>query len=149
MFVRSRRAPRLRERLHHLRQRVRRLRAGGGLSQYTEIQIWAEQVDSTATLDLDCLILIPSTSRVYADGLQIATSGAFTARVMENDAVVAYASSATGADINPTWGAKDLYLPTGDSIIVLAAQRSSSQVTTDTMHVSQSFCPRWRSYKAV
>jgi len=120
-------------------------------ARYAEIQVWAERVSGTPLLDLDCLVLIPATHFLYGDGAEIeyvigATRPA-TITVREDDLTAAQANFGGTAEAYLDYLVRDWYLPVGDSMFVLAAERNGGHYLTDAVDVDLSYFPRWLSYR--
>lgn len=120
--------------------------------QEFEIELWAEHIDGTAAtdnLDLDCLILVPAEHQVYMDGTYITASGGGPAYVYTrpDDTHIAIAYKGGAPALTPELGATDWYLPKGKIGVVVAGQRASSHVLTDTVSVNMAYVNRWYSYR--
>lgn len=115
------------------------LATGSADVQYSELQIWAEEISGTGTvLSLDCLVLIPAEHYVSATGCEILYSAGSDAYVytLENDTVQGYAEdSSTGAKrLLQDLVVRDWYVPTQDYVAIGAAQRNGVSVIDDIMN---------------
>lgn len=127
-------------------------RSEASLAEFA-LQIQAEQVGS-AILGLDCLVLIPvDEGEIFIDNANVQDHGSSVenwTRVQKqaDDVVVGdnlYDTASTSSvgksrpDVRPRrWG-----IPTGAGVMIVAAQRSSSQVITDTLDIVIGYRSRW------
>lgn len=120
-------------------------------AQYTEIQIYAEQIDGTSVLDIDGLCLIPTHHFWYAKGGVIGTNAGY-----------AHVVTTTADDRNASYGwanyypryaleysLKDWYLPTHNSIAVVAGQRAAVHNKDDLMGLQPIYYERWGMYRGL
>ena len=119
-------------------------------ARYSEIQIFAEQVEGVSVLDLDCLVLIPRHHMWTAEGGGIVTDSTH-ANIVEttvNDKYGCYGTGGSSAPrFNLSYSLKDWYLPTGNSIIVVAGERYSQHASSDSMGLQMYYYPRWGMYR--
>jgi len=123
---------------------------GSTLTQYA-IQIDAQKVTGAdTTIAIDNIILIPNTHFFHTDNTYVAYVANRELRLItvENDEVLTLTHGAsaepfidTGADVT------DWYLPTGNSILVLAAQTATAHDEDDTGQVYLGYYPRWLSFR--
>ena len=114
----------------------------------TLVQLWAERVEGSGTLDLDALVLIPASHliRITEASVQYGTQGAYLF-TYEDDAAsgLGYSPTATdmALDVDPTgW-----YLPIDSGMVVVAGTRTAGQTLTDVLSVYFLYYPRWHSYR--
>jgi len=110
------------------------------------IAINASRASGAGSLDMDCLILIPhNEGAIHGEAPAVATNCAFYTR--ENETVDGYTTSAVspvdgmGVDCQ-NWGC-----PINTVMWVFAAQRATSQVSTDTATVAMYRYHRWRTLR--
>lgn len=112
------------------------------------LQLWAERISGSGSLDLDCFILIPSEHMFYADGAELlAISGhAVNFYTFEDEQRVAIHYISDYPQANLEYAPTDWVYPKDGGVLVVAAQRDGAQVITDTLDVEYTMYPRWRTY---
>ena len=119
------------------------------------VGLWAEQLDVGAEIDIDCLILVPTAHFVYVDNasLQYHTGSPSGPEcplwvITKEDDTIVSLQNIVGRPLEEKTAEPELwYLPPDDSVVVLAAQRATSHVLTDTLDLDFAYYPRWLSYR--
>lgn len=109
-----------------------------------KIRLMAERLSGSNSLDLDCLILIPSEHMVK---VRNATATKFRILTVENDTRVVQTETQAGLTGSAEWSVIDWYLPIDPGFLVVAGQRSTGHVLTDTVNLWLYYHPRWFSYR--
>jgi len=123
-------------------------------NSYFRMQIWAEHVTGTAAtdnFDCDTFVFIPSDHMIRIDNTAI-EQGAYVDDLLAiytrpNDTLLAV--TLEGASVPAQYGdfsPRTWYLPEGDGVVVMAAQRAAGSVLGDTIEGTMSYVPRWMSY---
>lgn len=130
--------------------------ANDDIVKSTQLQLWAERVEGAGSLELDCLVLIPTTHFCKIEGAAIQYAGGMvpltypaTIYTDENDATTALAYLAAGtpaAMLKPT--IRDWYLPVGGGLLVVAGERETQQVLADQVYPVMYVHKRWLSYSS-
>jgi hypothetical protein len=118
-------------------------------AKFMSIEIYAEQVSGTSTLDLDALCLIP-THHFWSftnAKVQATASRYVRATTTPNDKHAAYGLESVSADVSLSYTLDNWYLPTGDSILVAAGQSSTSHSLTPNWSITADYYPRWSIYR--
>jgi hypothetical protein len=121
----------------------------GNKVQDYSIVIAAERISDAGTLDLDCIILIPSKHMIYIDGADTGVSGGIVYIENAPDGT-RYILAKTQADrygaveysFSDTWE-----YPVGGGLLVIAAQTASTHDLTDTAALAISLVPRWHTFR--
>lgn len=128
-----------------------RLAASYAGIENTQIEIWAESI-TTGSLDLDCLILIPSENFAWGEGaatqLVDADARQTSFYTFEDDSTIAvyYAGGAVNSIL-----AKDIRKfswPYGGGVAVIAGERSTSSVLGDAVNLVTTVYPRWDIHRS-
>ncbi len=121
--------------------------------EFTELQIWAEQVAADSlVLDLDCLILIPADHYAAGSGMTLeqdtSTSGYIYTTENDMQAGVAESNTNSAKRVISDLTLRDWCYPVDGALAVVAAERAAGSVLGDTVQLTLSAIPRWRSYHA-
>lgn len=118
-----------------------------------QIQFWAERISGAGSLDLDCIILIPSEHMFYVSGdaIEYAVLGNETQLLtFENDEHLALHLEGIPTGIIPyaslDYAATNWKFPVGGGLLVFAGQRDGEQVIADAVNLDYEVYPRWRTY---
>jgi hypothetical protein len=116
------------------------------------IDIYAERISGSASLDIDCLYLIPSRHFAFSDGAMVqyvsSDERPLYLVTMEDDSVLALAYQAGIPSVNMAPTMRDFYWPVGGGVVVLCGERAASHVLTDTVNVALQVSPRWKGFRA-
>jgi hypothetical protein len=116
-----------------------------------ELQIYAEQVSGTSTLDLDAIALVPNQHFAYLDkaliktiGINFASALVFTRPDGEQGAF-GEVTDATLSSLDYSF--RDWNLPVGDSVFVIVGTAESSHSLTETVDLTYRYYPRYLLYR--
>lgn len=127
----------------------------GGSASYTQLQLWAERLDGTGILDLDCLVLIPTDSYAHVEGCNIdylyhpvlPSLYPLILRTSENDQVsaVAYlsAQSDAGGPVTVKAETENWYVQPGGGVLVVAGESATGHTLGESIYVTPYLYPRW------
>lgn len=116
------------------------------------IELWAQSIDAD-TMAWDTLVLIPCDYFVKVeDAYLYYLAGDFNMAIIRNpdERLFAYNHVDTGGNYairSATVAANQWYIPPGDSLLVVAAQRADEQVIADDLTGVFAYYPRWTSYR--
>ena len=118
--------------------------------RYVTIEIYAEQVAGTSVLDLDALCLIPTHHFWQTEGASIGNSSSYSADIYTtpNDRYICFGQGAAYPRYSLEYSAENWYLPTGDSIVVVAGERENEHVLADNAGIYATYCLRWGMYRS-
>jgi hypothetical protein len=108
--------------------------------------LWAERISGAANLRFDAIVLIPSESIVIAKSVGVGIADFVYIDTAENDVVEAYVDDGNSANIST----RNVYWPGGadGGVMVMAAERATEHLLSDTMRVTLNIVPRWLSYRS-
>lgn len=128
--------------------------SGGGIDWSSfEIQIHAERISGSGYLRLDGLCFMPSSHMVTIDksATALANELSRTTRIhtLENDQIfvsVRETSNIPTAEVE--WSARDWYMPQDPGILVIAAERETQHVMTDSVSLGLDCYARWHLFRS-
>jgi len=113
-----------------------------------EIQIWAERTGAAVNLSVDCLVLVPTDHFVYTAGAAIVAGGAreriYTFEDGEIQAVGL--SSSDEPNVNIECHPRNWNIPIGGGSLVVAGERTASQVISDAVSIVLNITNRHRTH---
>lgn len=122
---------------------------------YTQLQIWAELIEGSGNLDLDCLVFIPSTYYTKIDNAAVWTDPSgpsyYDAHVYthENDLIEAQGnvnSYPSYAQANLDLQSRDWYYPTQGGVLVVAGEEDTVHTLNDDVTLGMTIYRRWLGY---
>lgn len=126
--------------------------SGNNTVEQFQLQLWAERISGSGSLDLDCLVLIPAEHSFYVSGASLSYNVSAVNRVtfltFEDDQKTVLQYSADIPQSNLEFGHTNWAYPNGGGILVIAAERDGSQVIGDTVDLEIERFPRWRAYSS-
>lgn len=114
-----------------------------------QISIFGERVSGAGTLDIDCLILIPTEHFTYLYGTSMTHNhNILYAHTLENDTNVAYVlSNATTVDDSVAQIPKLWYIPQEGGILIYAGQGLAAHVLGNIVTIEMYNYPRWLAHR--
>ncbi|RPI24875.1 MAG: hypothetical protein EHM70_20745 [Chloroflexota bacterium] len=113
-----------------------------------EIQIWAERTGAAVNLSLDCLVLVPTDHFVSTAGAAIVAGGAreriYTFEDGEQQAIGL--SATDEPNVNLECHPRNWHIPIGGGSLVVAGERTASQVITDKVSIVLNITHRHRTH---
>lgn len=116
-----------------------------------EIQIHAERLSGSGYLRLDALKFIPSGHMVTIDksATALATEDrTTTVHTLEDDRVFVSVLESNVPSAYVEWSARDWYVPRDPGILVLAGERETQHVMTDSVSLALRSYPRWHLFRS-
>jgi len=116
-----------------------------------QIQLWAERVSGAGSLDLDCIVLLPSEHFVFMSGaaLQFSAFNRFISIfTFEDERKLPLEYLGNTPVSNLEYAHNNWAFPQGGGILIFAADRAAAQVVTDAIDLDYKMYPRWQNYTA-
>ena len=107
------------------------------------IELWAERVSGAGTLDLDCVILMPSEHLLYYGNGNGVNGEDVRLYTLPDDQYLGYEEYARALSV----ATSDWRLPPEGGMLVFAGQGSTAHVLANTMSVTMTVYPRWLSFR--
>lgn len=117
--------------------------------QWAAIDIYAEQVSGTSNLDLDALVFVPTHHFWKASGANVLNTSTYSADIYTapNDKHICLGLAASRPRYSLEYSTDNWYLPTGDSIAVVAGERETQHVLADDVGITAQYFSRWEMYR--
>lgn len=116
---------------------------------YIGLNVWAERMSASGTLDMDCFILIPTDYLLYLEQCYVWASGGPT-KIYTSPLNEQYALSrtgSTGAIINTLGSFNNWFYPAGGGALIIAAQELGQHTLGWTVDITLDLYPRYKIYK--
>ena len=121
-----------------------------GLTEFQNcgFSIFANSLDGTGSLDIDCFVLIPADHIFSADGIQIDDSPSQPIHIYTDpDDKQWVATNSTYAQGGAQPSFEEWEMPRDGAHLVIAGQNGGGHVLSETFDLDYWIYPRWRTYR--